>query len=90
MENIFPPTPDDYAAEVGQESAFIAILQIMLREIGVIFDEIPDIAVNGVYTEETADAVKAFQRASLLDVTGKVDLETFNRLQRAFALTEFY
>ena len=36
------------------------------------------------FGEATAEAVRAFQRASLLDVTGRIDLQTYNRLARAF------
>ena len=47
------------------------------------FDEIGELAIDGIYGKATADAVSAFQRASLLEVTGEVDLETYNRLSRA-------
>jgi peptidoglycan hydrolase-like protein with peptidoglycan-binding domain len=55
----------------------------MLRELSADFDEIGELVIDGIYGKATADAVSAFQRASLLDVTGEVDLETYNRLSRA-------
>lgn len=83
-QSFFPSSPYDYEASLGEESAFVAILQIMLRELKVIFDRIPDLAVDGVFGKDTEEAVKAFQGASLIKVTGRVDLETYNRLVRAF------
>jgi peptidoglycan hydrolase-like protein with peptidoglycan-binding domain len=68
---------------MGEKSSFVAIVQLMLRELSADFDEIGELAIDGIYGKATADAVSAFQRASLLDVTGEVDLETYNRLSRA-------
>ena len=47
-------------------------------------DEIDELEIDGIFGKATEDAVSAFQRASLLEVTGEVDLETYNRLSRAF------
>ena len=82
--SFFPSVPYDYEASLGEKSSFVAILQIMLRELSQIFDEIPPFEIDGSFGEATAEAVRAFQRASLLDVTGRVDLQTYNRLIRAF------
>mgnify|MGYP003298396464 CR=1 FL=1 len=88
--SFFPLTPYGYEAQIGETSAFVAIAQIMLRELRVIFDEIPDLVIDGIFGETTAEAVRAFQRASLLDVTGRIDLETYNRLVRAFHSVSAY
>lgn len=40
-------------------------------------------AVDGVYSEDTAEAVRCFQRAQNLPVTGAVDLATWNALYAA-------
>lgn len=82
--SFFPTTPSDHVSEIGEESAFVAIVQLMLRELSAIFDEIPELAIDGIYGQKTADAVSAFQRAALLEATGSVDLETYNRLNNAF------
>ena len=42
--------------------------------------EMPHITVDGVYSEETAEAVRIFQRSREIDTTGKVDFETFQLL----------
>lgn len=83
-QSFFPDHADGYAARIGEKSSFVAIVQLMLRELSADFDEIGELAIDGIYGKATADAVSAFQRASLLEVTGEVDLETYNRLSRAF------
>ena len=81
--SFFPDHASGYVAQMGEKSSFVAIVQLMLRELSADFDEIGELAIDGIYGKATADAVSAFQRASLLDVTGEVDLETYNRLSRA-------
>lgn len=81
--SFFPDHTPSYVARMGEKSSFVAIVQLMLRELSADFDEIGELAIDGIYGKATADAVSAFQRASLLEVTGEVDLETYNRLSRA-------
>lgn len=40
--------------------------------------DIPHLSVDGFYSNETAEAVRAFQGLYFLDVTGSVDKETFD------------
>lgn len=57
-------------------------LQIMLTGLGLNPDR-----TDGYFSEKTATAVKAFQRLHNLPVTGEVDVETANQLEKAI-LTE--
>ena len=82
--NFFPSEPYNYEAKLGEEHAFVALIQIILIELSVIYDSFPDIKVTGTFDQATEDAIKIFQQASMLDVTGKVDLRTWNRLTRDF------
>lgn len=82
--SFFPNQPSDYVGRVGEKSSFVAIVQLILRELSVVFDEIPELTIDGIFGTETEKAVQEFQRASMLDVTGEVDLETYNRLNNAF------
>lgn len=84
QDSFFPDHADGYAARIGEKSSFVAIVQLMLRELSADFDEIGELEIDGIFGKATEDAVSAFQRASLLEVTGEVDLETYNRLSRAF------
>lgn len=53
-------------------------LQTMLQGLGLSPDR-----TDGYYSEKTTLAVKAFQRMNELPVTGEVDVETANRLEKA-------
>ncbi|WP_088833338.1 S41 family peptidase [Paenibacillus tyrfis] len=57
-------------------------LQIMLQGLGLGTDR-----QDGYFSEKTALAVKAFQRLNGLPITGEVDTETANKLEKAI-LTE--
>ena len=82
--NFFPSHSEGYTASVGEKSSFVAIIQLMLRELGIAFDSIPALSIDGIYGPATAEAVRAFQRAALLEESGEVDLQTYNRLNSAF------
>ncbi len=83
--NFFPTSPPRYEALLGEEHAFVSLIQFLLRELSVIYDEFASLEITGVFDEATEKAVKDFQRISLLPVTGRVDLRTYNRLSRDFA-----
>lgn len=82
--NFFPNNPPDYEAVLGDEHIFVSVLQTILRELSVIYDSFPEIEISGVFDENTQKAVMEFQKISGLDVTGKVDLVTWNRLSEDF------
>lgn len=81
---IFPSAEYGYEVMYGEKSSFVAIIQLMLRELEALFDLFPLIEVDGIYGEQTERAVREFQRAAMLEETGRVDLETYNRLNNAF------
>ena len=83
--NLFPNNPQNYEASLGEESSFVAIIQLILRELSIIYDNIPELEISGVYNKETEAAVKEFQKLSGLSPTGKVNLQTWNRLVRDFS-----
>ena len=62
----------------------VYILQVMLNAVGTRFKNIGKITVAGAYSNETAAAVAAFQRAAGLPETGAADVETFNRLAEVY------
>lgn len=76
----FPSSPRDYSASLGEESAFVAIVQILLRELSVIYDGFPTIEISGKFDSPTESAIKELQRASGLAPTGLLDKITYKRL----------
>lgn len=61
-------------------------VQTYLLELSHAFEEIPHLTVDGIYGEETAEAVRALQGKWGLAVTGEVDDATFLLLFEQFAL----
>ena len=66
---------------LGDERAAIREIQKYLHFVSDrIAPEIPRVAIDGFYGEETKEAVKAFQKYSGLQESGKVDYETFTSI----------
>lgn len=76
----FPSSPENYAARLGEESAFVSIIQILLRELSAVYDGFDDLQISGIFDEATENAVKELQRASGLEITGALDKNTYRRL----------
>lgn len=83
--NFFPKYPPSYEASLGEENAFISLVQLLLSELSVIYEGFEDIQVTGKFDVATQDAVKIFQQASRLPITGRIDLRTWNALSRDFS-----
>ena len=57
-------------------------LQNMLRNISLYYNNIPVIAVDGIFGPTTTNAVTEFQKVYSLPVTGAVDIITFEEIVR--------
>ena len=82
--NFFPRYPEGYELTIGEESLTVSLLQLLLRELSVIYDTLVFAEVTGIFDTETEQNVRRFQQASLLPETGKVDLATWNRILRDY------
>lgn len=60
--------------DINDNQSAVFAVQSLLRNIGT------DIKPDGVYGQQTADAVRSFQISKGIVPTGRVDLETFNAL----------
>lgn len=63
-------------------------LQYMLRRLSEQYAFLPPLAVDGVFGPETGEAVRRFQRAFSLPVTGVADAATWNAIQRLWLEAE--
>lgn len=85
---IFPDI-EEYVPAEGKEDDFIRILQTMLRELSRIYDTAETVEINGVYDENTKNAVRDFQNRSLLPADGKLTVNTRRRIAEEYSrLTE--
>lgn len=81
---IFPRYPTDYSVGPGDENVYVAVIQLLLRDIVTLYGLDADVLpVDGVYGEATERAVRDFQRIQRLPEDGRVDRITWNRLAAA-------
>lgn len=63
----------------------VYILQVMLRRMGRIFENIPEVKVTGIFDFVTRDAVNSFKDCcAISEEDGKVDRETWNALAEVY------
>ncbi len=67
-------------------SVSIRRLQEQLRLIANYGNNLPSVAVDGIYGEETENAVRAFQQLFGLKATGKVDFDTLEAINEVYTL----
>ena len=80
----FPQIPENYTLEVGEAQFLVSIVQNALFELALFYDGLENVPQSGVYDEETARGVRAFQGANGLPQTGGVDRATWNALAEAY------
>ena len=68
----------------GERSDLVTIIQILLNTVRIYYDEYGILPLTGVYDDATMEAVRIFQQANLLNVTGNMDVITWNRLASAY------
>lgn len=74
------PRDPDYTISPGLQNDVVYVIQHMLNVISQEHDGIEPLEFNGIYDTNTENAVKEFQRKSLLESSGIIDSATFNRL----------
>lgn len=62
----------------------VSSLQHMLGELSYAYEQLPFVAVDGEFGEETLEAVMTFQREFLPPVTGRVDQRTWDEIVRFY------
>lgn len=80
----FPRIPADYSVKEGDEFFLVELLQFVLKELETVYGEMREVEITGVFTPNTARAVKDFQRIWGLPQTGEVDRTTWNALADAY------
>lgn len=86
----FPSYPSDYKIRLGDKNFLVATVQFMLNEIGVIYNVIDTLEIDGVYGAKTAEIIRNFQERGGLPVTGEVDRRTWAILARIYNISMHY
>ena len=74
----------DQATVPGDIGDNVRNIQYLLAYLAEFYDEIPPLTLDGIYGQATENAVRAFQSLFELDVTGEVDLATWDALYRTY------
>ncbi len=82
--DFFPRNPADYETTLGEQNAFISLVQFVLDELRAVYDSLPPFAQSGIFDEETSAAVREFQRISGLPQSGRVNRNLWNRLSEEY------
>lgn len=75
-----PASWPGYNLNIGASGDNVRTIQEQLNAIGNAYSQIPKVAVNGQYNEQTADAVRTFQSIFNMPTTGIVDFPTWYRI----------
>ena len=70
--------------QIGDSGVDVEALQYYLAFLGYFFPELPPIPITGFFGTFTRDAVFTFQNNYGLPVTGVVDANVFNEIERAY------
>lgn len=71
-------------AEAQRTGQAVRSLQYMLNQLAIHNSTLPRLAVDGIFGENTLEAVMVFQRENGRPVTGVVDLSTWDAIQSAY------
>ncbi len=80
----FPREPYAYTIRQGEESDLVDILHHMLHTLAQIYDGLRTPPTGNRFSTETERAIRFFQSAHGLPVTGAVDVLTWNALAEAY------
>lgn len=69
-----------YALVLGSRGPFVSVMQRYINTIAEFDPDIPSVTVDGVYGQQTANAVRAIQRQAGLDETGYIGWTTWRRI----------
>lgn len=79
-----PSSWPGYNLTIGSSGQKVIQLQEQLNTIGEVYTQIPPLMVDGIFGENTQDAVRVFQRIFKLPQTGIVDYPTWYKIQEIF------
>jgi peptidoglycan hydrolase-like protein with peptidoglycan-binding domain len=80
----FPRFPIGYSVGIGNREFLVEIIQYMLNELSVWFDDLPRNNQGGVFDEDTENGVRLFQGVHLLPTTGRVDRATWEAMVHSY------
>lgn len=83
-----PSSWPGYTLTVGSTGPKVTTIQEQLARIRETYSNIPALAVDGIYGEQTAASVSKFQEIFDLPVTGEVDYKTWYKISQLYVALE--
>ena len=77
-----------YTLGIGDSGTPVRTIQEQLSAIRRTYSNIPSLAIDGIYGEDTAAAVSSFQSIFDLPVTGEVDYSTWYKISQLYVALE--
>ena len=77
-----------YTLDIGDSGTPVRTIQEQLSAIRRTYSNIPSLAIDGIYGEDTAAAVSKFQSIFDLPVTGEVDYSTWYKISQLYVALE--
>lgn len=77
-----------YTLDIGDSGTPVRTIQEQLSAIRRTYSNIPSLAIDGIYGEDTAAAVSKFQSIFDLPVTGEVDYRTWYKISQLYVALE--
>ena len=77
-----------YTLDIGDSGTPVRTIQEQLSAIRRTYSNIPPLAIDGIYGEDTAAAVSKFQSIFDLPVTGEVDYSTWYKISQLYVALE--
>lgn len=84
------PRSEEYTISPGLQDDVVYVIQYLLNVLSQEYDEIGTIEYTGIYDEPTEEAIKIFQRKSLIEPDGIISPLTFNRLATEYERINSY
>ena len=79
-----PSSFPGYDLTIGSSGEAVKQLQEQLNVLADVYYPIPNVAVDGIYGQKTADAVRAFQKQFDLPQTGITDFPTWYKVSAIY------
>lgn len=74
------PRQADYSLSKGLRDDVVYVIQHMINVISQEYDGITPLEFSGLFDDNLENAIKEFQRKNLIEESGVIDAQTFNRL----------
>lgn len=74
------PRQSDYSLSKGLRDDVVYVIQHMINVISQEYDGITPLEFSGLFDDNLENAIKEFQRKNLIEESGVIDAQTFNRL----------